>query len=61
MNTYTVEDVAKLYTAEWLDSFSDSGHVWSKARRELDEALAVVDEDTKKAAFDLARERWARA
>jgi|DEB0MinimDraft_3_1074331.scaffolds.fasta_scaffold644624_2 hypothetical protein len=57
----TVEKLAELFTEEWSASYSDSGYVWSKAKRELDAALDVVDEATKKAAFDLARARWPRA
>lgn len=61
MKTFTVEQVAELFRREWLDSFSDSGYVWTKSKRELDAALAVIDDDMRKAAFDLAREQWPNA
>ena len=61
METYTVQQVAELFRQEWLDSHSDSGYVWTKSKRKLDAALAVIDDDTKRAAFDLAREQWPNA
>ena len=45
---------------EWLDAFSDSGHVWRLAHRKLTEALAVVDEATKAEGYALAYEKWNR-
>lgn len=61
MGTYTVQQVAELFRQEWLDSYSDSGYVWTKSKRKLDAALAVIDDDTRQAAFDLAREQWPNA
>lgn len=61
METYTVEQVAELFRQEWLDSFSDSGYVWTRSKRKLDAALSVIDDDMRKAAFDMARAGWPNA
>lgn len=50
-----VETLAAIITKEWYDRYSDDGRVWKKAKLELTAALALATDETKAAAYDLAR------
>jgi hypothetical protein len=54
-NGAEVYNLAELITEAWDCAMSDSGHVWEKAERKLEDALVGVSDKTKEDAYRFAR------
>ena len=54
-----VERLVEGITAEWLDSYSDSGAIWQQSFDKLQAMKAECSTEEIVEAYTIARERWA--
>lgn len=57
-NKETVERLAQLIFATWIDAMSDDGSIWRKSNEALKLAKAEAGEELINEAYELAKERY---